>query len=56
MALTLPKDNPTHFCRAYIERELNDYQGSSIWMTYWPVMHRMIDRANELKQPFVVVN
>jgi hypothetical protein len=52
MASTLPKNNPTHFCRAYIERELNDYQDNSIWMTYWPVMHRMIDRANELKQPF----
>ena len=52
MALVLPKDNPTHFCRAYIERELIDYQEHSIWMTYWPVMRRMIDRAHELKQPF----
>lgn len=50
--MTLPKDNPTQFCRAYIERELRDNQERSIWMTYWPVMRRMIDRSNELKQPF----
>jgi hypothetical protein len=51
--MTLPKDCPTHFCKAFIERELKSYKEEGpIWMTYWPVMESMIKRADELKLPF----
>ncbi|MEE2001413.1 hypothetical protein QWY20_08100 [Alkalimonas sp. MEB108] len=50
--MTLPKENPTSFCRAFIQRELNDYREKKIHMPHWPVMERMIDRADELKLPF----
>ena len=51
--MTLPKDNPTSFCKAFIQRELNSYkEDGPIWMTYWPVMERIIERANELQLPF----
>jgi len=51
--MTLPKDNPTQFCKAFIKRELDSYRGDNpIWMTYWPVMERMIERADELRLPF----
>ncbi|MFT7158699.1 MAG: hypothetical protein ACI8Q1_003733 [Parvicella sp.] len=51
--MTLPKDCPTHFCKAFIQRELNSYKEEGpIWMTYWPVMESIIKRADELKLPF----
>jgi hypothetical protein len=51
--MTLPTDNPTVFCKAFIQRELDSYRcDEPIWMSYWPVMERMIDRADELKLPF----
>ena len=51
--MTLPNDNPTLFCKAFIQRELDSYKSDSpIWITYWPVMERMIARADELKLPF----
>lgn len=50
--MTLPKDNPTNFCKAFIQRELDSYKEAPIWMTYWPVMASMVKRANELKLPF----
>lgn len=51
--MTLPTDNPTVFCKAFIQRELDSYRSDEpIWMSYWPVMERMIDRADELKLPF----
>lgn len=46
--MLLPKNNPTIFCKAFIARELKEYQEKNIWMSYWPVMERLIDRANEL--------
>lgn len=51
--MTLPKENPTQFCKAFIQRELDSYRNDNpIWMTYWPVMERMIERADELRLPF----
>lgn len=51
--MTLPTENPTVFCTAFIQRELDSYKSDGpIWMTYWPVMERMIERADELKLPF----
>ena len=50
--MPLPKTNPTVFCREFIKRELKEFQEKRIWMSYWPVMERMIARADELTQPF----
>ncbi|RZQ97110.1 hypothetical protein [Vibrio vulnificus] len=50
--MTLPKTNPTAFCKAFIQRELVSCQESKIWMSYWPVMGRMIERADELRLAF----
>lgn len=50
--MTLPKENPTSFCKAFIKRELDSNKKKEIWMTYWPVMARMIERADELMNPF----
>lgn len=50
--MTLPKDSPSNFCKAFIQRELNSYKEKRIWMSYWPTMESMIQRANELIQPF----
>lgn len=51
--MTLPKSNPVQFCKAFIQRELDEYRSDGpIYMTYWPVMERMIKRADELKLPF----
>ena len=48
----LNKDNPTAFCKGFIERELRSYQEKKIWMSYWTVMQRMVDRAGELGLAF----
>ncbi|TMS92347.1 hypothetical protein CWB58_14775 [Pseudoalteromonas sp. S201] len=50
--MTLPKDNPVKFCEAFLQRELDDYKEKQIWMSYWPVMERMIERSDELRLPF----
>lgn len=50
--MTLPKDNPTNFCKAFIQREVDSSKEKSILMTYWPVMQSMVKRANELKLPY----
>jgi len=50
--MSLPQTSPTDFCKAFIERELCEYKESKIWMSYWPVMSRIIERAEELKQVF----
>lgn len=59
MKKQLPKTSPTDFCKAFIERELLSFQGKgdtpivgTIYMSYWPVMTRMIKRASELTIPF----
>ncbi|MPW34879.1 hypothetical protein [Vibrio sp. B1Z05] len=46
--MLLPKNNPTDFCQAFIKRELEDFKESKIYMNYWPIMERMIDRRYEL--------
>lgn len=46
--MLLPKNSPKDFCTAFIKRELEDCKESEIWMSYWPIMERMIDRADEL--------
>ena len=50
--MSLPKDNPVNFCKAFIQRELDDNKEKEIWMSYWSVMERMIERADELRLPF----
>ncbi|MUL01364.1 hypothetical protein GNP89_03950 [Aliivibrio fischeri] len=50
--MILPKNNPTDFCKAFIERELKDCKESNIWMSYWPIMNRMIERASELNSVY----
>ena len=51
--MTLPKSTPTEFCKAFIQRELESYQGDQpIWMSYWPILERMIESTEELKRPF----
>lgn len=50
--MTLPSDNPTKFCVAFIQRELDTFKESNMWMSYWPVMKSMIKRADELNLPF----
>lgn len=46
--MLLPKNSPMDFCNAFIKRELKDCKESEIWMSYWPIMARMIERASEL--------
>jgi len=46
--MTLPKNNPQAFCKAFISRELRKNKASNIWMTRWPIMERLIERADEL--------
>ncbi|GEA04790.1 hypothetical protein KUL17_36870 [Alteromonas sp. KUL17] len=50
--MTLPKNTPHSFCKAFIQRELDSYRDKHIWMSYWPVMENMIQRADDLSQPF----
>lgn len=50
--MTLPKTSPTDFCKAFIQRELEDLKSVDIWRTCWPVMQRMIERADELSIVF----
>ncbi|MDT0581506.1 hypothetical protein [Brumicola blandensis] len=50
--MTLPTTSPTAFCKAYIQRELESYQQDKIWMSSWPTMQLIIERAEELKKPF----
>lgn len=51
--MILPTENPTVFCKAFIQRELDSYRNDGqLWKSYWPVMERMIDRADELALPF----
>lgn len=50
--MKLPTSSPTAFCKAFIERELKSNEQEKIWMTYWPVMERMIERADELTLAF----
>jgi hypothetical protein len=50
--MTLPKGNPMNFCKAFIQRELDDNKEKRIWMSYWPVMESIIKRSDELKLPF----
>ena len=49
---TIPKTNPTDFCAAIIKRELNENKEKNIWMSYWVVMQRLIDRKDELSNVF----
>ncbi|PMG26654.1 hypothetical protein [Vibrio splendidus] len=46
--MLLPTNSPRDFCKAFIKRELEDCKESEIWMSYWPIMERMIERACEL--------
>jgi len=50
--MSLPKTSPTAFCKAYIERELTSYKDDEILMSYWPVMNRLIKRAEQLTTAF----
>lgn len=50
--MKLRRNNPTVFCKDFIDRELESYKEKSIWKSYWPVMQRMIDRADELTLAF----
>ncbi|PAJ73392.1 hypothetical protein CJF42_16130 [Pseudoalteromonas sp. NBT06-2] len=48
----LPKDSPLVFCKAFINRELESNKCSGILSSYWEVMERIIERADELKSAF----
>jgi hypothetical protein len=50
--MALPTNSPTAFCKAFIERELKSNKQEHIWMSFWPVMERMIERSNELTPAF----
>ncbi|MGI2171089.1 hypothetical protein ACROAE_13030 [Shewanella sp. MF05960] len=50
--MVLPTSSPTAFCKAFIERELKSNKQGHIWMSFWPVMERMIERSNELTPVF----
>ncbi|GIU32560.1 hypothetical protein L2719_10080 [Shewanella schlegeliana] len=50
--MALPTNSPTAFCKAFIERELKSNKQNHIWMSYWPVMERMLERADELTLVF----
>jgi len=49
---TIPTVSPTEFCAAIIKRELADNKENNLWMSYWGVMQRLIDRKNELSTAF----
>ncbi|MPW28273.1 hypothetical protein F9L16_04570 [Agarivorans sp. B2Z047] len=50
--MNLPKSSPTVFCKLFLERELDSFKEVGIWGSYWQVMQRMIDRADELTTAF----
>jgi hypothetical protein len=50
--MSLPKTSPQEFCTAFIVRELKDFKEKRIWTSALPIMQRMIDRSDELKQVF----
>lgn len=50
--MTLPRNNPTSFCRAFIQRELTSYKEASIWGSYWNTMELLINRSRELTLAF----
>jgi hypothetical protein len=42
---SLPKTSPTAFCKAFIKRELASFRQKDLYVSYWPVMGRIMDRA-----------
>lgn len=48
----LPKTSSTDFCKAFVERELITYKENKIWMSYWPIMERMIESSSELSNVY----
>jgi len=50
--MTLPRTSPIEFCKAFIARDLAENKEKNIWMSYWPVMARLIARASELEKAF----
>lgn len=50
--MTLRKTSPTVFCKALIQRELEALKAEDIWRTCWPIMQRLIERADELSIVF----
>lgn len=47
--MPLPKNSPTDFCRAFIERELLSDRKKKIGMSHWNTMERLIARSDELE-------
>ena len=48
----IPKTNPTDYCAAVIKRELENNKENKLFMSYWGVMQRLIDRKEELSNAF----
>lgn len=44
--------NPTDFCVFLLTRDLANLKSAEISTKYWPVIERILDRANELERPF----
>lgn len=50
--MTLPTNTPTAFCKAYIQRDLQDFKDAPMNKSFWTTMERIIARADELQKPF----
>ena len=49
---SLPNTSPTAFCKAFIKRELASFRQKDLYVSYWPVMERIIDREQEFTAVF----
>ncbi|WP_420590809.1 hypothetical protein [Bacterioplanoides sp.] len=49
---TLPTSSATNFCKAFIERQLEEFKTEQIWMSSWDTMSRLIERSEEMTDAY----
>lgn len=45
----LKKQAPLEICEEFTKKNLEDLKNKQIWMSWWPLMERMLKRSNELE-------
>lgn len=47
--------SPLELCEEFTRNELKDLQDKQIWMSWWPVMERMLNRPHELEPVYAEI-